>query len=307
MNAVIYVRVSTDDQVQNYSLTTQQQACEGYCRAHSIEAIRVFREEGESAKTANRPELRALIDYCSRNRREIDLLVIHRTDRLARNVEDHSWIKASLLKFGVRVVSVQEGYDDSPMGRFVENLMASVAQLDNDQRSVRTGEGMRAAASAGRWIWTAPIGYIRPVSGGSSASLIPDTETASLVRLAFEIYSEGRKTIREVWEHVTALGLRRSNGKSISLQSFGAMLKNPIYRGRVVSPSFGIDVPGDFEPIVSEELFERVQAVNADRSNRQPKRRRDHPDFPLRRVIRCGACDAPLTGSWSTGRSKQYA
>ena len=65
MRAVIYVRVSTLDQVENYSLETQTKACRDYCRRHSIEVDRVFREEGASAKTAARPELSNLLEYCA--------------------------------------------------------------------------------------------------------------------------------------------------------------------------------------------------------------------------------------------------
>ena len=85
------------------------------------------------------------------------------------------------------------------------------------------------------------------------------------------------------------------------------MLRNPIYQGRVVSPRLGIDTEGDFQPIVSVDLFNAAQA--AARKNGHSRRQRcwDHPDFPLRRSVHCGACGTALTGSWSKGRSAKYA
>ena len=61
MIAVIYCRVSTKEQTQNLSLPTQRAACEAYCRRQGMEVLRVFTERGESAKTADRPQLQAML------------------------------------------------------------------------------------------------------------------------------------------------------------------------------------------------------------------------------------------------------
>lgn len=67
-NAVIYVRVSTKEQTKNYSLTSQEHACRDYCERSGFAVIKVFREQGESAKTADRTELGKLLDYCTTKR-----------------------------------------------------------------------------------------------------------------------------------------------------------------------------------------------------------------------------------------------
>ena len=305
MRAVLYVRVSTEEQVENYSLGSQQQACEAYCKTKGIEVDRVFREEGESAKTEARTQLQLLLSYCSKNARRIDLVVVDRTDRFSRAAEVHHAVKAKLRASGIRLASVKEDYDDSPVGKFAENMFVAAAQFDNDMRAQRTTDGMRAGVREGRWMWGAPIGYVRP-QGRTTPSLVPDPDTAHLVRLAFELYAQGDKTKREIWDYLTDLGLLRG-GKALSLQSFGAMFKNPIYRGRIVSPKLGEDVPGDFQPLVSDELFERVQKAHSGARAGRVERTRDHPDFPLRRLTKCGQCGTSLTASWSRGRSKRYA
>lgn len=189
----------------------------------------------------------------------------------------------------------------------MENFFASVAQFDNDVRAARTIDAMKAGLRQGRWMWSAPIGYRQPKGGKSEPSLVPDVDNAALVRLAFEIYAAGDQAKRAVWEEVTAMGLVRPSGKALSIQSFGEMLKNPIYTGRVVSEGFDIDTEGDFEPLVSEEVFARAQAVTRKSRRTGPQRQWDNPDFPLRRTIRCSACGSPITGSWSRGRSRKYA
>ncbi|MCH8984618.1 MAG: recombinase family protein [Acidobacteria bacterium] len=159
---------------------------------------------------------------------------------------------------------------------------------------------MKAGLLEGRWMWGAPIGYLRP-AGSHQPSLIPDPATAHLVQMAFTEYAGGGKSKREVWDELTDLGLGRS-GKPLSIQSFGEMLRNPIYKGRVRSKTFDFEGPGDFEPLVSDQLWERVHQVDTKYKGRASKRVWDNPDFPLRR----SECSTPLTGSWSTGRSKKY-
>lgn len=70
-----------------------------------------------------------------------------------------------------------------------------------------------------------------------------------------------------------------------------------------VSSSWG----GDFEPIVTEDLFQRAQAVLSGRLPSTAPRLQAHPAFPLRNFVRCASCNRGLTGSWSKGLSEYYA
>src|SRR5215469_10538772 len=83
--AVVYVRVSTERQVGNASLETQEKVCREYCRKSGWEVLEVFREEGESAKTADRPELLAAMSFCRQRKPHPTYFVVHSVDRLARN------------------------------------------------------------------------------------------------------------------------------------------------------------------------------------------------------------------------------
>jgi site-specific DNA recombinase len=305
--AVLYVRVSTLDQVDNFSLDTQKRACVEWCGREGYEVDRIFREEGESAKTANRPQLLAMINYCAREakRRDIGALVVYRVDRLAREVYDHAMIRGSLSKLGIKVRAVTEAFDDSPGGKLQETILAAIAQFDNDVRADRTKVGMLEGLARGRWMWKAPLGYVK--GDRSSPSLLPDPVSARLVQLAYERMASRRTTRREVLAEVTSRGLVTRRGRPLSLQSFGNMLCNPLYMGRVVVSKWEFDGPGHFEALVSPELFESVQVALEGRSPNKESRNLDHPDFPLRRAVRCGRCGTPLTASWSRGRSGRYA
>jgi hypothetical protein len=105
---------------------------------------------------------------------------------------------------------------------------------------------------------------------------------------------------------VTALGLRTRKGRPLTAQTFGALLKNPVYAGIIDAPGFGLKgIRGDFEPLVSEATFQRVQAVLRGHSG-PVTHHLDHPDFPLRRFVACDRCGTPLTGSAPRGRTKTY-
>ena len=108
MNAVIYCRVSSRDQVEGTSLESQEAACREYARQHNLTIQKVFIGQGESAKFADRPELIELLAYCKDRRHKVDVLLVWKLDRFARNVEDHFAIKAVLRQHRVRVASVTE-------------------------------------------------------------------------------------------------------------------------------------------------------------------------------------------------------
>jgi DNA invertase Pin-like site-specific DNA recombinase len=302
----VYLRVSTAEQVDNFSLDTQERACLEFCMREGLEVVRIFRDEGESAKTANRPELQSMLNACAieGRRSAITAVVVFRVDRLARAVEDYAAISGALQSLGIRVRSVGEAFDDSPGGKLVENVLAAFAQFDNDARSARTIEGMKEALRHGRWVWQPPLGYLR-TAGNAPMSMIIDPEVAPLIRHGFDAIASRRLTRPEALDELTDLGLVTRKGNPLSPQMFGAILRKPIYAGRICKPEWDIDVAGDFEAIVEPDLFEAVQEVLDNRPSTASSRVRDNPDFPLRRIVLCGQCSSPLTGSWSTGRSRR--
>ena len=305
--AVIYVRVSTTEQVDNYSLSTQEKACRDYCTRNNSEVDKVFVEEGESAKTANRTQFQKALAYCRENKGKVKWLVVYAVSRFARNSHDHLATRAFLGSVGVNLRSVTEPFDESSQGKLMESILASFAQFDNDMKADRTVAGMKEAFQAGKWTFRSPLGYLNGDGKPGSPSLIQDPERGSLVKQAFELYATGLHTTQKVLEMVTAAGLQTRRGKPVPKQTFTQLLRNPVYAGWVQVESWGDRQRGDFEPMVSQELFDTVQAVLSGRSVSVTPHLRSHPDFPLRHFVKCGCCGKPLTASWSKGRNKRYA
>ena len=117
--------------------------------------------------------------------------------------------------------------------------------------------------------------------------------------------AEGRESKNEILRVVSALGLRTKNGKRVSSQTFNALLRKPVYVGRIRTHKWGEEHVGDWQPLVSDETFRRVQHLHFRKA--LTKKYKEHPEFPLRRFFRCANCDGPLTGSSSKGRERRYA
>ena len=304
--AVIYCRVSTREQVENMSLPTQQKACRDYCERHGIDVDRVFVEEGESAKSADRHELQNLLQYCRTKKNHIDYLVVYSVNRFSRNNHYHHVVRHHLSQLGITLRSVTEPIDDSSSGKLMEGVLAAFAQFDNDVRAERTTEGMKAALEKGRWTHRPPLGYLKPPRAYGMPSMIEDPDRAPLVREAFALMEEGYRSISEVRDIVTSHGLRTSNGRPLTAQSLGSMLRNPLYAGVIESSKWQVRANGDFNALVSTETFDAVQRVLNRKRLTYESRERFNPDFPLRHFVRCAKCGTPLTASWSKGRTKRY-
>jgi site-specific DNA recombinase len=128
-----------------------------------------------------------------------------------------------------------------------------------------------------------------------------------LVRPAFQEFAAGRFTKDEVLKNLNALGLTTRRGRPVPSQTFDAVLRNRVYIGEIDVPDFNISTRGDFEPLVTERIFFRVQAILDGRYEVTAPRQRTDSDFPLRGYVRCESCGKPLTASWSKGRSDYYA
>jgi len=151
--AIVYIRVSSREQLEGFSLESQERVCRNFAYKNGLEVVKVFREEGESAKTADRPQLNAMLKYADKNRNKIGSLIINRVDRLSRIKTDYFALKMIFAKFRIIIQSATEPIEDDPSGKLMEGVLASLAEFDNDIRAQRTSEGMKTRLKNGYWGW----------------------------------------------------------------------------------------------------------------------------------------------------------
>lgn len=301
--AVIYCRVSTKEQVdEGNSIVTQEKACREYALKNHYEVIEIFLEKGESAKTANRPELRRMLDFCKVKKNNISVVIAYKIDRISRNIDDYSSIRILLRKLNVDIRSTTETIEDTPAGKFMENMIANVAQFDNDVRTERCINGMREAVREGRYIWLAPVGYINVKISGK-ATIQPDHQ-ADIIKWVFNEVAAGNRSIESIYFDACKKGLVTRTGKPLSRAYFYTILKNELYCGWI--NRFSEKQKGSFDNIISEQVFKHVQYLIGRRKKSAKIYAIDNPDFPLRRFIQ-HPNGSRLTGGWSAGRRKKYA
>ncbi len=300
--AVIYVRVSTVEQAEEGgSLATQEKLCREYALKQGYQIAEVFIERGESAKTAARTELQRMLTFVTNKKNSVGAIIIYKIDRLSRNTDDYSQIRILLKRYGVAIKSVSEMIEDSPAGRLMENMMANIAQFDNDVRTERCVNGMRDAVRDGRYVWTAPVGYSN-ARVADKATIAPN-DMAPLVLRAFQIAATGLQSSDALWKQMTREGLKQKSGKALSRGYFYQMLRNELYTG--VIRKFDETHRGTFPPIISEELFNQVQRVLKNKGHKVSEYKTDHPEFPLRRFV-FHPSGMKLTGSFAKGKYPYY-
>jgi site-specific DNA recombinase len=307
--AVLYVRVSTDEQANGaQNLSNQEQRCRAFCKQEGLPVLEAFVDPGESGRSADRPEFQKMLAFCKKHQREIRSLVVQDLSRLARNLQDQIQTMSDLMRLGISVRSTYESnIDETAAGMLSANIFGTFNQYHSDALSEKMRGRTRQAVAAGRFPWRAPVGYIN-VGGKNGANITPDQERAPHIRRAFELMATGRYKKSEVLKIVTDEGLATARGKPLSAQTFQAILRNPLYAGWVTLPSDESFEPvrGLHEPIINQETFDRVQSILDGRTPSVSPKRKFNPALPLKCLMHCLACGTPLTGGFAKGRNKTY-
>lgn len=187
--AVIYARVSTEEQSKGYSLQTQIESCKQYAieRGHTI--CQVFPEDYSGA-TIDRPELNHLRDYIAQER--IEVVVIYDVDRLARRSIYQALIEEEFARAGATAEYVIGQYEDTDEGRLQKQIRASIAEYEKAKILERSKRGKRGKAQSGFVVVGSrpPYGY-RVVSEPHKAWFEVDEEEAAIVQLVYDWYLHG--------------------------------------------------------------------------------------------------------------------
>ena len=307
---VLYPRVSSQKQLDNDSLPTQVKEMRRWAERERYEVVGVFEERGKSAKTTDRPALQKMLSWIKAHPGEVDAVLVYDFKRLARKTADHLAIRARLDRSKVKLISATEPVSDDPFGWFQERLHANLSELDNDMRAQRTRVGMTHAVEEGRWCHQAPVGYLNCGRNGRP-SLRPDPDRSSVVVEAFTRVARGEAP-QSVYEDLCKRGFGTRRGGTIGRQTFYTVLRNPVYKGQLVT-KLGIS-DGNWEPLIEPATWEQVQSVvgqgrlrdASTPTSQKPGKRpylRVRKDFELRSWLSCAVCGRKITGGATKGHN----
>ena len=210
LRAAIYARVSSEDQVEGYSLDAQLRACRGFARAHDWTVVREYVEEGRSARTddiTKRPQFKQMMEDAGSHR--FDVIVVHKLDRFSRNLRVTLEHFERLGRAGVSFTSITEDMDfSSPWGRLALTLLGGLAQFYSDNLGLEVKKGKAERKAQGLYNGLLPFGAMEGEDG------VPVADPGALpgLRMAFELAVQG-KSDREVAVALNKAGYRTSGNQ----------------------------------------------------------------------------------------------
>ncbi len=304
--ALIYVRTSSDKQIDNTSLPVQEEKCRIYCQNEGYEVYEVLKMEAISAKTENEKRVEDLLNYCKKHKGKFDMLVVYNFDRFARDAYQHLYLRRELRKLNITVRSATQPIKDDILGNFMEIVIAGFNQTDNETRRLKVKDAMYHCVDEGLWPWAPPVGYFRPkITGVRLGNCEWDMNCAKDVIKIFELYSTGSYTFSSLADFMGKKGIVNYKGKTIkfSKQLIQSVLNNQFYIGILKVKDHSIKV-GKHKPLIPTSLWQKCQDLQNKKSNHAINHRLiNNPDFPLRRFTLCGFCHHPLTACWTKGGS----
>jgi len=304
MRAVLYARVSTEEQVEGYSIEAQRRAFQALCQGRGWTACDEYIEAGKSAHTdsmSKRPVFKQAIEDAEAGR--YDVLVVHKIDRFARKLRITLECVERLGKAGVGFVSIDNQMDYStPAGKFTLAMLGGLAELYSDNLSQETKKGWHERRAQGLYCGLLPFGAMK----GKDKVPVPDPGTYPGLKRAFELAAEGR-TCRQVAEALNDAGYRTAGNQDrglFSKDTVRGMLRNPFYIG-LLRDGNGGHIVSKHKPFIDKSLWETAQ-LEIDRKRRQPVHcPSGATQSSLTGICRCFYCHGRIrTGCTHSGRKR---
>ena len=253
--AVLYVRVSSKEQEQGFSIPAQRTLLTEYADREGLHILKQF-EDVETAKRAGRTAFGEMVAFLRQASPACRILLVEKTDRLYRNIKD--WVTIDDL--GIEVHFVKEGVilsDDSRSSeKFMHGIKVLMAKNYIDNLGEEVHKGMLEKARQGHRPSFAPIGYVNsPVT----RRIEPDASISGpIITKLFEWYATGECSLKAVTAKAAVAGLtNRSSGSPLARSKIHQLLQNPIYSGDF--HWLGQSYEGQHQPLISRDLFQRVQ------------------------------------------------
>ena len=307
MNAILYCRVSTDEQADGCSLDVQEKYLKAYCGNHGYNIVGVYRED-YSAKHYNlqRPEFKKIYDYCKKNKGKVDKILFLRWDRFSRNVEFAFTYKRCLYDdLGIEINSIESPIDfKGTEWSMLLAMYCGAAHTEDEKISKRTKDGIHGTLLKGKCSNRAPRGYKNFRNDKQHICWVEiDKEKGPVVKQVFYEVAKGLETPSSI---------RRRLMPTLADSSLYDMLRNRFYCGEIFVPAYGGDpeqyVAGVHEPLVDKETFERVQdIINGKKKAPKLTAKTAKPELFLRKFLVCPICGHRLSGYRAKGNGGTYS
>ena len=299
----LYIRVSTDDQVE-YSPEAQIRVGLEYAKKNNIVIPKeyIFQDDGISGrKAANRPEFQKMISLAKSEEHPFEVILVWKFSRFARNQEEAIVYKNLLKKSNVDVVSVSEPIPEGFIGDLVQRIFEWMDEYYSINLSGEVMRGMIQRAMTGGYNGSPPLGY--KMEDGKP---VINPEQADIVKRIFQMYVDERLSFFDIAKRLNALGCKTKRGGKFQNRTVAYILRNEFYIGKIIwnkmdhatrqlkDPSEWITMNGDYETFISEEIFNRAQAIDKATTRKGKTRPTSTYKHWLSGMLVCSSCGGRL-------------
>ena len=310
--AAAYIRVSTDNQTE-LSPDSQIKTIRQFAKQHGyiVPKEYIYRDDGISGRRADkRPEFIKMIATAKEKPTPFSAILLWKFSRFARNQEESIFYKAQLRRNGIEVISISEPVIDGPFGSLIERIIEWTDEYYSIRLSGEVKRGMTEKVERGQAVSIPSFGY-----SIENKKYIINPETAPIVRQIYADYLNGVPT-KQIALRLNKLGIKTTRGNVWENRTVEYILQNPVYIGKIrwnpkrrtrrnYSDEDIMIVNGEHEPIISEDVFNKVQdRIIMIKKQYKPYERSIPSEYMLHSLVKCSDCGLSL-GQIAKGKGLQ--
>ena len=324
-----YIRVSTELQVEGFSLDAQRNVIAEYCNRQDMAIVKEFCDAGISGASAEgRPAFKEMLDSVRKGTDDVKYVVVYKLSRFGRNTADTLAAVQEMQDYNVNLIAIEEKIDtSSAAGKLMCTMLASFAELDRSNIKEQSMQGRLQKARSGLWNGgVPPYGYTV-----EDNKLVVHEEEAVVVKTIFELYTTTNNGVHSITKYLNDNGYKKNLNKHRRLPLFTAdavrkILINPTYLGYMVYqrtksvPVAGrrgkthrvhndaqnwVKATNSHPALVDAEVFAKAQQKIATYKERycRPKEDKEHVNL-LSGLLKCPVCGAPMYANSSQHKRK---
>ena len=312
---VLYPRVSTEMQVDGYSLEGQKNSLKRFADREEMEIVGIYEDAGKSGKSIEgRPAFKKMLSDI-KNGLEIDYILVYKLSRFGRNAADILNSLEFVQSYGINLICIEEGIDSSQTsGKLLISVLSAVAEIERENIIEQTMNGRKEKARQGGWNGGfAPYGYYLK----DNQLLIEETE-AEAIRIIFDKFANSDVGLGGVAKYLNLQGIKKIPRQNGTLETWSShfirlILDNPVYCGKIaygrrtrekvkgtkneykqVHTDDYILEDGQHEGIVSEELWQKAHTKRMATGIKQPSKIGKDRSHLLTGILKCPLCGSSM-------------
>ncbi len=312
---VLYPRVSTEMQVDGYSLEGQKNGLKRFADREEMEIIGIYEDAGKSGKSIEgRPAFQQMLKDIG-DGLAVDYILVYKLSRFGRNAADILNSLEYVQSYGVNLICIEEGIDSSQTsGKLLISVLSAVAEIERENIIEQTMNGRREKARQGGWNGGfAPYGYYLK----DNQLYIEETE-AEAVRMIYEQFAGSDIGYGGVARNLNLQGVKKIPRQNGHLELWSShfvrqILDNPVYCGKIaygrrtrekvkgtkneykqVHTDDYILEEGQHEAIIDQELWDKVHEKRLATGIKQPSKAGKERAHLLTGILKCPKCGGPM-------------